>query len=198
MKKLVIEIKQTTSSSGNKSNTSEAEEKDEFQDTVKDNVGKLSNPVGAIKSSIEDFAGAKGLAVAGAVITVAQKTIDQISASVNFAISGVGMTTGDSSLQERIAREQEKVQETVTMAKSVVGGAAAGAVMGAAFGPVGMIVGAIGGAIFGGVSAEIDKERTYEERRREYEYEAWKLDTARAVNLQRSGVTIGNGRLHQY
>ncbi|MCM1232823.1 MAG: hypothetical protein NC184_05710 [Roseburia sp.] len=197
MKKLIIEIKQTSGSS-KKSDADATEEKDEFQDKVKDGVGKLSNPVGAIKSSIEDFAGAKGLAVAGAVITVAQQVLGQVSASVNFAVSGVGMTTGDSSLQERIAREQEKVQETVSMAKSIVGGAAAGAIMGAAFGPVGAIVGAVGGAIFGGVSTEIDKERKYEERRREYEYDAWKLDTARAVNLSRSGVTIGNGRLHQF
>ena len=158
----------------------------------------MSNPVGAIKTSIEDLAGAKGLAVAGAVITVSQQVLGQVSASVNFAISGIGMTTGDSALQERVAREQEKVQESVQMAKGILGGAAAGAVMGAAFGPVGMLVGAVGGAIFGGVTTEIDKERKYEERRREYEYDAWKLDTARAVNLQRSGVTIGNGRLHQY
>lgn len=196
MKKLIIEIKQAASGTSKKSESSE--QKDEFQDKLKKNVGKLSNPVGAIKTSIEDFAGAKGLAIAGAVITVAQKTINQISASVSFAISGVAMTTGDSSLQERISREQEQVQETVQMVKGIVGGAAAGAIMGAAFGPVGALVGAIGGAIFGGVSTEIDKERKYEERRREYEYSAWKLDTARAVTLQRSGVTIGSGRLHQY
>lgn len=198
MKKLVIEVKQTSGNSSKKGNADDAEEKDDFQAEVKDKVKKLSNPVGAIKSSIEDFAGAKGLAVAGAVITVSQQVLGQVSASVNFAISGIGMTTGDSALQERVAREQEKVQESVQMAKGVLGGAAAGAVMGAAFGPVGMLVGAVGGAIFGGVTTDIDKERKYEERRREYEYDAWKLDTARAVNLQRSGVTISNGRLHQY
>lgn len=197
MKKLVIELKQTLGNSSKKGND-DAEEKNDFQSEVKDKVNKLSNPVGAIKSSIEDFAGAKGLAVAGAVITVSQQVLGQVSASVNFAISSIGMTTGDSALQERVSREQEKVQEYVQMAKGILGGAATGAVMGAAFGPVGMLVGSVGGAVFGGVTTEIDKERKYEERRREYEYDAWKLDTARSVNLQRSGVTVGNGRLHQY
>ncbi len=197
MKKLVIDVRQSTSSS-RKGSDVEDEDTDDFQDKVKNGIDKLSNPIGAIKSTIKDFAGKKGLAVAGTIITVAQEALGQISASVDFAISGVGMTTGNSALQDRVAREQEQVQETVQMAKGIAGGAAAGAVMGAAFGPVGAIVGGIGGALFGGVTAEMDKERKYEERRREYEYEAWKLDTARAVNLKRSGVTIGNGRLHQY
>ena len=75
MKKLVIEVKQTSGNSSKKGNADDAEEKDDFQSEVKDKVKKLSNPVGAIKSSIEDFAGAKGLAVAGAVITVSQQVL---------------------------------------------------------------------------------------------------------------------------
>lgn len=198
MKKLVIEIKQTGGSSDKKNSIDESEDKDAFQKEVKEGVGKLSNPIGALKSEINEFAGAQGVAVAGAVIAVAQQVLGQISAGVNFAISGVGMMTGNSALQDTIAREQEKVQESVSMAKGILGGAAAGAVMGAAFGPIGAIVGGVGGAIFGGLKAETDKQRKYEERRREYEFEAWKFDTARAVSLQRAGVTVGGGRLHQY
>ena len=84
------------------------------------------------------------------------------------------------------------------MAKGILGGAASGVVMGASFGPIGALVGGVGGAIFGGIKAETDKQRKYEERRREYEFESWKFDTARAVSLQRAGVTAGGGRLHQY
>ncbi len=198
MKKLIIEIEQTTSGASKKRSADESEENDAYPKKVKSIVGKLKNPVGAIQTTIEDFAGAKGTAVAGAVVSVAQQALGQISASVNFAISGVGMTTGDSALQDRIAREQEQLQETISMAKGVTGGATNGAIIGSAFGPVGTFVGMIGGAIFGGISAEAEKERKYEERRRDYEYSAWKFDTARAVNLQRAGVAIGNGRLHQY
>ena len=199
MKKLVIEIKQTGGgSSGKKNSIDESEEKDAFQKEVKEGVGKLSNPIGALKSEINEFAGAKGVAVAGGVIAVAQQVLGQVSAGVNFAISGVGMTTGNSALQDTIAREQEKVQESINMVKGTLGGAAAGAVMGAAFGPVGMLVGGLGGAIFGGIKTETDKQRKYEERRREYEFAAWKFDTALAVSLQRAGVTANGGRLHQY
>lgn len=199
MKKLIIEIKQTGGvSDGKKSSIDESEEKDAFQKEVKEGVGKLSNPIGALKSKINESVGAKGVAIAGAVIAVAQQVLGQVSAGVNFAISGVGMTTGNSALQDTIAREQEKVQESVNMAKGILGGAASGVVMGASFGPIGALVGGVGGAIFGGIKAETDKQRKYEERRREYEFEAWKFDTARAVSLQRAGVTAGGGRLHQY
>ncbi len=199
MKKLIIEIKQTGGgSSGKKSSIDESEEKDAFQKEVKEGVGKLSNPIGALKSKINESVGAKGVAIAGAVIAVAQQVLGQVSAGVNFAISGVGMTTGNSALQDTIAREQEKVQESVNMAKGILGGAASGVVMGASFGPIGALVGGVGGAIFGGIKAETDKQRKYEERRREYEFESWKFDTARAVSLQRAGVTAGGGRLHQY
>ena len=199
MKKLIIEIKQTGGgSSGKKSSIDESEEKDAFQKEVKEGVGKLSNPIGALKSKINESVGAKGVAIAGAVIAVAQQVLGQVSAGVNFAISGVGMTTGNSALQDTIAREQEKVQESVNMAKGILGGAASGVVMGASFGPIGALVGGGGGAIFGGIKAETDKQRKYEERRREYEFESWKFDTARAVSLQRAGVTAGGGRLHQY
>ena len=199
MKKLIIEIKQTGGgSSGKKSSIDESEEKDAFQKEVKEGVGKLSNPIGALKSKINESVGAKGVAIAGAVIAVAQQVLGQVSAGVNFAISGVGRTTGNSALQDTIAREEEKVQESVNMAKGILGGAASGVVMGASFGPIGALVGGVGGAIFGGIKAETDKQRKYEERRREYEFEAWKFDTARAVSLQRAGVTAGGGRLHQY
>lgn len=197
--KLVIEIRQTGGeASGKKNSIDESEEKGAFQKGIREDMGKLRNPIGAIKSEINEFAGAKGVAVAGAVIAVAQQVLGQISAGVNFAISGVGMTTGNSALQDTIAREQEKIQESVNMVKGVMGGAAAGAVMGAAFGPIGALVGGVGGAVFGGIKAEIDKQRKYEERRREYEFEAWKFDTARTVSLQRAGITVGGGRLHQY
>ena len=110
MKKLIIEIKQTGGgSSGKKSSIDESEEKDAFQKEVKEGVGKLSNPIGALKSKINESVGAKGVAIAGAVIAVAQQVLGQVSAGVNFAISGIGMTTGNSSLQERVMREQEKL-----------------------------------------------------------------------------------------
>ena len=152
MKKLIIEIKQTGGgSSGKKSSIDESEEKDAFQKEVKEGVGKLSNPIGALKSKINESVGAKGVAIAGAVIAVAQQVLGQVSAGVNFAISGVGMTTGNSALQDTIAREQEKVQESVNMAKGILGGAASGVVMGASFGPIGALVGGVGGAIFVGI-----------------------------------------------
>ena len=159
MKKIIIEIKQTDCLSSNKNVIDEAYGDDKLQSDVKKVVDNISNPVGAIKSKIDDLAGTKGLAIAGAVIAVSQEVLGQISASVNFAISGIGMTTGNSSLQERVMREQEKVQEGVSMAKSVLGGVAAGAAIGASFGAIGILVGAIGGAVFGGVAGEVDKQR---------------------------------------
>lgn len=198
MKKLTIEVVSKSDNTRKKSDIDELNGSNAFQKRVKSMVGKLRHPVGTVLDATEKFAGAKGVSIAGAGMLVAKEAANQISRSIDFAISGIGMMCGDSALQETVEREQEKLSEKVEAVKGIAGGIASGATIGAAFGPIGAIAGGIGGAIYGGLTAEASRQRKYEERRREYEFTAWKFDSARTISARRSGVILTSGRLHQY
>ena len=120
--------------------------------------------------------------------------IRNVMKGASFEISGISKQTGNSALQDKVAREHELKMDNVGVAKS----AGAGALLGLKFGPKGAVIGGIIGLGVGFASRQVERENRYNERRRAYEFAGFKFDSARSINLERAGVTLHSGRLHQF
>lgn len=124
----------------------------------------------------------------GLGLMLAKSVINIISNANEFYISGIGMDTGNSSLQSRIDREMEKVDDVVNVITGTFSGTGAGAIAGFKIGgPIGAGIGAVVGTVAGALSSETNRQNKYAKRERDYQYSQYKFDTARSIAMYRAG-----------
>lgn len=107
--------------------------------------------------------------------------------AINYYVSDIGRSSGDSNYQAIINRKIEKVTDALSIGQ----GALAGGGAGAAFGPVGAIV----GAVIGAVSSGINLGFKYAERGRAYQHERFEQNNSQAYQLARANFTALTGRV---
>lgn len=115
---------------------------------------------------------------------VARQLVD---ASINYAIQGQGMNTGDQSLQDLTARNFEVYKDTTNVASSI----AMGAVYGISGGPVGVIW----GMALGALSATTSVAFKYAGRDREFNYKTFKENNSIEYQRARASISLTTGRL---
>lgn len=104
-----------------------------------------------------------------------------------FVIGGIGYTNGDQSLQERVSRQMEVIQDATGFASSV----AMGAIYGAWGGPIGSVL----GATMGAVSSAASLTSKYANRQRDYDYKIFKENNAIEYQRSRANINLTTGRL---
>lgn len=106
---------------------------------------------------------------------------------INYYVSDIGRSTGDSNYQAIVNRRIEKVTDALSIGQGMLGGAAAGLVAG----PVGAAIGAVFGAISSGISLGFK----YAERERAYQHEMFKENNSQAYQLARANYSALTGRV---
>lgn len=107
--------------------------------------------------------------------------------AINYFVSDIGRSTGDSNYQAIVNRKIEKVTDGLSVGQGMLSGAAAGA----SIGPVGAVIGAAVGAISAGVSLGFK----YSERERAYQHEMFKENNSPAYQLARANYSALTGRV---
>lgn len=107
--------------------------------------------------------------------------------AINYFVSDIGRSTGDSNYQAIVNRKIEKVTDGLSVGQGMLSGAAAGA----SIGPVGAVIGAAVGAISAGVSLGFK----YSERERAYQHEMFKENNSQAYQLARANYSALTGRV---
>lgn len=106
---------------------------------------------------------------------------------ISYYVGGIGMRSGDQSLQDQVERTMEIAQDVTGFASSVA--------MGATYGSAGGPLGAAFGAIFGAASNVGALASKYGTRRREYNFEIFKENNAIEYSRARAGINWTTGRL---
>lgn len=107
--------------------------------------------------------------------------------AISYYQTGIGMRTGDQSLQEASMRQLEIVKDTTNLATSV----AMGMLYGTTGGPIGI---AIGGLVAAS-TATASLIFKYAERQREFNYKRFKQDNAIEYRRARANINLTTGRL---
>ena len=115
---------------------------------------------------------------------IATNTVRQ---TINYYVSDIGRSNGDSNYQALVNRKIEQVSDVM----SVGGGILSGAKIGSMFGPWGAGIGAVAGAITSGISIGFRQM----ERERAYQHEMFKQNTSQAYNLARANYSVWTGRV---
>ena len=102
---------------------------------------------------------------------------------INYYVSDIGRSTGDSNYQAIINRKIEKVTDVLSIGQGALGGAAAG--------PWGAAIGAVVGAVSSGISLGFK----YAERERSYSHERFEQNNSQAYQLARANFTALTGRV---
>lgn len=106
---------------------------------------------------------------------------------INYYVSDIGRTNGDSNYQQIVNRRIEKVTDVLSIGQGALGGAAAGSMAG----PIGAAIGAVVGAVSSGISLGFK----YAEREREYQHTIFKENTSQAYQLARANYSAYTGRV---
>ncbi len=107
--------------------------------------------------------------------------------AINYYVSDIGRSTGDSNYQAIVNRKIEKVTDALSIGQGMLAGGGAGAV----FGPVGAIAGAVTGAASSGISLGFK----YAERGRAYQHEMFEQNNSQAYQLARANYSALTGRV---
>ena len=107
--------------------------------------------------------------------------------AINYFVSDIGRSSGDSNYQAIVNRKIEKVTDVLSIGQGALGGAAAGA----AFGGIGAAVGAVVGAASSGISLAFK----YAERERAYAHEMFEQSNSQAYQLARANYSALTGRV---
>ncbi len=106
---------------------------------------------------------------------------------INYYVSDIGRSSGDSNYQAIINRKIEKVTDVLSIGQGLLTGAAAGS----AAGPWGAAIGAVVGAVSSGISLGFK----YAERERSYSHERFEQNNSQAYQLARANFTTLTGRV---
>lgn len=106
---------------------------------------------------------------------------------VNYYVSDIGRSSGDSNYQAIVNRKIEVVTDVAGFVTSALSGAA----MGSMAGPVGAAIGAVVGAASQGISLGFK----YAERERSYAHEMFQQSNSQAYQLARANYTALTGRV---
>lgn len=107
--------------------------------------------------------------------------------SINHIIGGIGLQSGDKSLQEQVQRNMEIFTDVQGTASSTM----MGMVFGAKGGPIGMAVGGVLG-LATSLTSTIVK---YAGRQRDYDYKVFKENNAIEYKRARASINLTTGRL---
>ena len=108
--------------------------------------------------------------------------------TLNYYISDIGRSTGDSNYQAVVNRKMQVVSEITGVAESTINGAASGVSVGGGWG-------ALIGAVVGFGSSTISLGFKYSNAEREYQHEMFKENTKQAIMLSRANNSIYTGRM---
>lgn len=145
---------------------------------------KLLNYNQTIKSKFQKATSPTTFYAIQSGVNLATQTARQF---INYYVSDIGRSTGDSNYQAIVNRRIEQVTDVT----SVLGGALGGAAAGSAMGPVGAIVGAVVGAASSGINLAFK----YEERDRAYQHEMFQENNSQAYQLARANYSALTGRV---
>lgn len=106
---------------------------------------------------------------------------------INYYVSDIGRSNGDSNYQAIVNRRIEKVTDGLSVGQGALAGAAAGS--------AGGWIGAVIGAVVGAASAGINLGFKYAERERAFQHERFKEDTSQAYQLSRANYSALTGRV---
>lgn len=141
-----------------------------------------------LRSNIDSDAGVKAKTLGKFIgAGLIQLTKQAIFSGFDYYVSGIGMNSGDQSLQAQINRKIEIVQDVVNVGSSII----SGALMGSSLGPVGTIVGGLVGAAGSAVSIGMRQQS----REREYSYQVFKENSSIQYQRARAGLNLTTGRL---
>ncbi len=107
--------------------------------------------------------------------------------AINYFVSDIGRSSGDSNYQAIINRKIEKVTDILSIGQGALSGAAAGS----AAGPWGAVIGAVVGAASSGISLGFK----YAEREKSYQHERFEQNNSQAYQLARANFTALTGRV---
>lgn len=107
--------------------------------------------------------------------------------AINYFVSDIGRSSGDSNYQAIINRKIEKVTDVLSVGQGALSGAAAGS----AAGPWGAVIGAVIGAASSGISLGFK----YAERERSYAHEMFQERNSQAYQLARANYSALTGRV---
>jgi len=124
----------------------------------------------------------------GKIMHFANATKQMIFTGVDFWASGLGYTSGDKSLQERIERQIEIIEDVSNPVISAITSTAGGF---AVAGPAGAAIG-LATSI---ASSAVSLTTKYAGRARAYDFEIFKENNAIEYNRARAGINITSGRL---
>lgn len=117
-------------------------------------------------------------------VSVATQTARQF---INYYVSDIGRSNGDSNHQAIVNRQIEQVTDGLSIGQGALGGAAAGSMLG--------LPGAMIGAVVGAASSGISLGFKYADRERGYAHEMFKENNSQAYNLARANYSALTGRV---
>lgn len=106
---------------------------------------------------------------------------------INYYVSDIGRTNGDSNYQSIVNRKIEIATDVLSFGQ--------GALSGAAMGSVVPVIGSIIGAVVGAAASGINLAFKYAERERTYQHEMFKENTSQAYQLSRANYSALTGRV---
>ncbi len=107
--------------------------------------------------------------------------------AINYFVSDIGRSNGDSNYQAIVNRKIEVATDILSVGQGMLSGAASGAVAG----PVGAAVGAVIGAASSGISLGFK----YADRERAYQHEMFQQNNSQAYQLARANYSALTGRV---
>ncbi len=107
--------------------------------------------------------------------------------AINYFVSDIGRSTGDSNYQAIVNRKIEVVTDVLSVGQGMLAGAAAGS----AAGPWGAAI----GAVVGGISSGVSLGFKYAERERVYQHEMFTENNSQAYQLARANYSALTGRV---
>lgn len=105
---------------------------------------------------------------------------------LNYYVSDIGISSGDSNYQSIVQRKIEVASDVMSVGQGALGGAAAGST----FGVYGALIGAAVGAVGSGISLGFK----YSGRYIKYTHEVFKENNSQAYQLSRANFNIYTGR----
>lgn len=145
---------------------------------------KVLNYNQTIKSSVKKVTSPTTFFAVQAGVNLATQTARQF---INYYVSDIGRSSGDSNHQAIVNRRIEQVTDGLSIGQGALSGAAAGS--------IGGLPGMIIGGVIGAASSGINLGFKYAERQRTYAHEIFQENNSQAYNLARVNFSAMTGRV---